>query len=78
MLGQTDSSELHVLGSDSRAWELLEPLSEQSLCKSKSGVSALVTRELSQGNVGFVQLGEMQVWITVSWKSGFTPNSSKQ
>lgn len=56
MLGQTDSSELHVLGSDSRACELLEPLSEQSLCKSKSGVSALVTRELSQGNVGFVQL----------------------
>lgn len=59
MLGQTDSAELHVLGSDSRGWELLEPLSEQSLCKSKSGVSALVTWELYQGNVGFVQLGEM-------------------
>lgn len=59
MLGHTETTKLHVLGSDSGGCELLEPLSEQSLCKSKSGVSALVTWELSQGNVGFVQLGEM-------------------
>lgn len=59
MLGQTETMELHVLGSDLRGGELLEPLSEQSLCKSKSGVSALGTWELSQGNTGFVQLREM-------------------
>lgn len=59
VLGQAETTEVHVIGSDLRGYELLEPLSEQSLCKSKSGVSALVTWELSQGNIGFVQLGEM-------------------
>lgn len=59
MLVQTETTELHMMGSDLRSCELLEPLSEQSLSKTKSRVSALVTWELSEGNIGFVQLGKM-------------------
>lgn len=61
-------------------FKLLEPPSEQGLCK--SGVSALVTRELSQGSVGFVQLGEMvrlyhsdrEIWLHPSVRMAPVPS----